>query len=371
MTIVLKRLSYHLLAVFFILAFSELKGQINFNFSPVIYGQTIDGLAYVQIINTSGMDLRGFVTVKVREISGQDVVSIRTTNFLLRQGVNNISREAFSNARFSFGRNSFGSILNETGRFAEGEYEYCFEADITESKQAQLPQLFETCFESKIQPLTPLLLIDPADGDESCNKRPNFLWQPPMPLPATARFRLMVTEINEKQDIAEALIYNIPVINQANLFGNNLFYPPSAPELKEGHSYAWQVTVYTGKTILSKSEIWVLKIKCDEKKQDINTDSYRELKETDDGNFYIASRVLRFSFNNAYSSGELNYSIENLSDPQSAIKNLPKLKIFSGLNKYDLDLSENRSFKNGQEYLLRVKLINNRELRLRFIYKDE
>jgi len=365
-----RRLLYHSLPVFFILFFSGLKAQISFNFSPAIYGQTIDGLVYVQIINSSDLDLKGFVTIKVHEISGQDVVSIRTTSFLIRQGANNISREAFSNARFIFGRNNFGSVLNETGRFPEGEYEYCFEADISESKQSQLPPFFENCFVSKIQPLTPLLLIDPADGDELCNKRPNFLWQPPMPLPASARFRLMLTEVKEKQDIAEALVYNIPVINQGNLFGNNLLYPSNAPDLKEGYTYAWQVTVYTDKTILSKSEIWTLKIKCDEKKPEINNDSYRELKETDDGNFYIAGRVLRFSFNNAYSSGQLNYSIENLSDHRSEIKNLPRLKMYPGLNKYDLDLSEYRSFKDGQEYLLKVKLIN-RELRLRFIYKDE
>jgi len=366
----LRRLLYHFLTVILILFSSGLRAQINFNFSPAIYGQTLDGLVYVQIINSSGFDLKGFVTVKVREISGQDVVAVKTAIFLIRQGVNNISREAFSNARFSFARNNFGSLLNETGRFAEGEYEYCFEADISESKQVQLPQVFENCFVSKIQPLTPLLLIDPLDGDESCNKRPNFLWQPPMPLHASARFRLMVTEIKEKQDIAEALAYNLPVINQANLSGNNLFYPSNAPELKEGQSYAWQVIVYTGKTILSKSEIWTLKIKCNEKKPEAVKDSYRELKEIEDGNFYIANKVLRFSFNNVYNSGELNYSIENLSDPQSAMKNLPKLKMYAGLNKYDVDLSEYRSFKNGQEYLLKVKLIN-RELRLRFIYKDE
>ncbi len=293
----LRRLSYHFITVFFILTFSELKAQIDFNFSPTIYGQTLEGLQYTQIINSSGFDLKGFVTVKVR-------------------------------------------------------------------------QIFENCFVSKIQPLTPLLLIDPVDGDELCNKRPNFLWQPPMPLPASAKFRLIVTEVKEKQDIAEALGYNLPVINQANLFGNNLLYPSNAPDLKEGQTYTWQVIVYTPKTILSKSELWTFKIKCNEKKPELNTDSYRELKETDDGNFYVANKSLRFSFNNAYNSGELSYSIENLSDSRSAIMNLPKLKMYAGLNKCDLDLSEYRAFKNGQEYLLKVKLIN-RELRLRFIYKDE
>ncbi len=88
-------------------------------------------------------------------------------------------------------------------------------------------------------------------------------------------------------------------------------------------------------------------------------------------NFYIANDYLRFSFINPYAAGDLNYSIISLSDPSASIKGLPKLKMSAGLNRYDLNLTENRFFKDDQEYLLKVGLPNNRMLTLRFIYKNE
>ena len=347
------------------------EAQISVNFSPVIYGQTLDGLVYAQIVNSYQGDLKAKLTIKVREMRGADVLTIKTPSFIIRPGVNVINKAAFSAARFSFGNNNFGLTVSQTGRFLEGEYEYCFEVDISESKNNTLPPIFENCFIQHLQPRTPLLLINPVDGDEFCNKHPQFMWQPPQPLPREARFRFQLTEVKEKQDIAEAIAYNLPLVNQANIMGNSLFYPVSAPELKEGHQYAWQVIVYTAKSILARSEIWTFTYKCNEEKKEVITDSYREINETEDGNFYVANTWLRFSLTNPYAAGDLNYTISSMSDASKSIKGLQKLKMAPGLNKYDLDLSENRQFKNDEEYILKVYLANNRVLKLRFIYKNE
>jgi hypothetical protein len=347
------------------------RGQIIVTFSPTIYGQSLDGLVYAQIINTSGMGLRVIETISIRDVSGGNVVSIKTAPFILSQGTNFISKAAFTNGKFSFSNSYSGNFLSQTGKLPEGEFEYCFQTEIIGDKPDQVPPFYENCFILQLQPMTPLLLIDPVDEDKICNKRPNLLWQLPAPLPVDAKCRVVLTEKKEKQDIAEAIAFNLPVLNQGNIFGNILQYPPGAPDLKEGHTYAWQVTVYSAKTILKKSEIWTFTVSCQEEQKLPAGDSYRELKEIDDGNFYIANKVLRFSFNNPYSKGKLDYSIESLSKPQSTIKRLPSLKMEPGLNKYELDFSENNSLKAGQEYLLTVRLANNRELRLRFIYQTE
>lgn len=348
-----------------------INAQVSVNFSPVVYGQSLDGLAYAQLISTYADNLTAVLTIKIRTSSGDDVVTVKTPVFPIQPGVNAISKRIFSLSKFSFADNNYGVTLSQTNRFPEGDYEYCFEVDMSFSKLLQTPPVFENCFSHSLQPLTPLLLIDPADEDEICNKRPNFLWQPPMPLSRDARFRIIVTEVKEKQDIAEAIAYNIPVINRGNLSGNNLFFPPNLAELKEGHKYVWQVTVYDNRTILKKSEIWEFTVKCEEKPVPATGDSYREVKETDDGNFYIAGKALSFSFNNPYNSGDLNYSIVSLSNPGEVIKGLPALKMNAGLNKYDIMLSDNNGFKTGKEYLLKITLTNNRELKLRFIYKNE
>ena len=347
------------------------RAQIVVNFSPAIYGQSLDGLAYAQIINSSPGSLRAKLTIRVRQGRGMNVVTVITSPFQLRPGANEINKSAFSTARFAFGNNNYGLTASQTGKFLEGEYEYCFEVDISESKDPRLPPVFENCFAQQLQPRTPLLLINPIDGDEFCNRRPQFIWQPPVPLPLNARFRLVLTEIKDKQDIVEAVTYNPPIINQANIAGNTLFYPSSAPELKEGQKYAWQVIVYADQAILARSEVWTFTLKCQEPKKDTNTVSYRDLKEMDGGDFYVADTWLRFSLNNPYAASELNYAITAMDEPAKPIKGLPNLKLAPGLNKYDIDLSENKAFKTGKEYLLIVRLSNNRNMRLRFIYKNE
>lgn len=348
-----------------------LNAQIAVNFNPVIYGQSVEGLAYAKIVNSSNGNLIAKVTVKVRA-KGLNVVTIIMPSFQLHAGMNEISRAAFSNARFGFGNNNYGLTASQSGKFPEGDYEYCYEVDISESKDLRLPPIYENCFVQELRPRTPLLLINPIDGDEICNKRPQFIWQPPVPLPADARFRLVLAEVKDnKQDIVEAVTYNPPVVNQGNIVGNNLVYPVNAPDLKQGQKYAWQVIVYSGLAILVRSEVWTFTYMCQEPSKDTTTNSYRELKETSDGDFYIADKYLHFSLNNPYAPGNLDYSISSMTEPSKMIRGLPKLKLNVGLNKYDIDLSENKSFKSGQEYFLIVRLAGNRSLQLRFIYKNE
>ena len=348
-----------------------LRAQVTVNFSPAVYGQTLEGLAYAQIINNYSVPLVANVSINVRGSNGGNVVSIKIPSFPLRPGVNEISRAAFGNAKFSFGNTNAGLTVSQTSRFPEGEYEYCYEVDISESKAPSLPPVFENCFTHQLQPRTPLLLINPINEDVFCNKRPQFIWQPPLPLPPSARYRLVLAPVKDRQDIVEAITFNPPLVNQSNIAGSSLFYPANAPELKEGQTYAWQVIVYVAKTILSRSEVWTFTCKCNEDRKDTLTDSYRELKETTDGNFYFANGYLRFSFVNPYAAGDLNYTIVSMAAPGSPIKQLPNLKAAAGLNKYSIDLTENGAFKDGQEYLLRVNLPNNRRLILRFIYKTE
>jgi hypothetical protein len=357
--------------LFFSLTPSLVHGQLVVNFFPGLYGQSLDGLIYAQILNSTGSELRIVETIKINELSGTNVANIKTAPFVLTQGSNSINRAAFANGRFNFSHSYYGNVLSQTGRLPEGEYEYCFETEIVGKKPDQVPALYENCFTLLLQPMTPLLLIDPADEDMICNKRPNLIWQLPAPLSADSRSRVILTELKEKQDIAEAIAFNVPVLNEGNVFGNMLTYPASAPELKEGRKYVWQVVVYTEKTILKKSEIWTFKVQCEEKQKIYSGNSYRELKEADDGNFYIADKVLSFSFNNPYGNQRLDYTIESLSNPHGPIKKLPKLKMNAGVNKFDLDLSDHHSFKSGEEYVLKIRLANNRELHLRFIYKNE
>lgn len=344
--------------------------QVSIQFNAAIYGQSLEGLSFVQILNSYPHDVNGKITIKVREIRAGNVVTATIPGVYFRRGNNILDRVSFGNARFVFGNNDYGRTLSQSGKFPEGEYEYCFEVDLSETKIAVPVPFVENCFNQDLQPLTPLLLINPVDGDQDCNKRPQFTWQPPMPMPANSMFRLILVELKDKQDVIEAINYNPPIINKGNIPVNQLSYPFNAPDLQKGKRYAWQVILYTEKIIMKRSEIWIYEVKCEEEMKQVSGDSYREMKEVNDGN-YIADKVVRFSFTNPYNAGPLYYSIASLANPDVVIKGLPGLTMQAGLNKYDLDLSENKGFKNGQEYVLTVRLSNGRQLKLRFIYKNE
>ena len=366
-------LAYRLLGlVYWVCVSLASSGQLNIVYTPAAFGQSLEGLTTTQFINTAQNWQKVRLSIKVRETNtSSDVVTIDLPNFLIPPGASPMDRSAFSKSRFTFSANYYGSTTRQTGKFPEGEYEYCFVAELIDSKDGNILSVHEQCFVAKMEPTTPLLLLDPIEGDQFCNKRPNFVWQPPMPLGPEARFRLILVERKEKQDLTEAIAFNQPIVNQPNLRSNNLLYPFNVPELKEGHHYAWQVTVYSDKTILKRSEIWEFTIQCLDRPIPIQTESYREVKANEDGNFYVADKYLRFAVNNPYSGGPLLYTIECLSDPKMKVKDLPELYLNTGINKYDIDFSDNTTLKSGKEYLLKLTLPNKEQLRLRFIYKNE
>jgi len=358
---------YKFLFAFLVFCISA-RSQVSVNFNASLYGRSLDGLSYAQIINASPQPVYAKIKVTIREMTQGIVATVHIPYFQLRVGTNTINHQSFTRSNFIFARNGAGAHLSQTAKFTEGEYEFCFEVTVGDPKTLVVTDVSDFCFQSLISPLTPLLLIDPAPDDKFCNTRPNFTWQPPFPLQRNTLFRIVVCEKNENQKDIEAITYNLPVININGLYVNTLLYPSKTPDLKIGHTYVWQVTAYQEKTILTKSEIWQFEIKCEEEKKLPGTDSYRELKETEDGNFYIADKVLRISFHNPYNPGILNYSIAAMSSPEKKIKRLPQLKLDAGLNKYEIVLSENNSFKKGEEYMILVRLENNRVLSLRFIY---
>jgi hypothetical protein len=349
-------------------AVSPLSAQVNFNFIPAINGQTIEGLSMVQIVNTGGGTLTGALIITVKDVSGKVVVNVDIPKIGILPGGNTLHKGLLANSKMRFGSSPAASLTGQSGRFPEGEYEYCFRFMELQNKPNTDPVIHENCFQHTIQPATPLLLTDPFNGDQICNTRPSFSWQPPVPFTPDMRYRITVAEMQEKQDGITALANNRPVINLADVRQQFLTYPPQVPDLVKGKQYAWQVWAYSGNTLVTKSEIWQFTVKCDT--VPVLKDSYREAKPELDGSFYMAKEVLHFSFTNPYRAGKLDYTIQDLSDPLTEIKKLPKVNMKQGLNLVDLRLSSHRSFIHGHQYLMKIRNAGNKELVLKFSYAE-
>lgn len=353
-----------------LIAASTVQGQITVQFIPSVGGKNLQSLSMTQLTNGSASAAQVNLSIMVKHGGSEHVLTIKTPMFVLNPGINVIDRSAFSNAHFSFAQNYFGNIIRQTGSFPEGDYEYCFLLEIFKSGDPRILPSYEQCFEHSVQPLTPLLLILPAEADELCNKRPGFSWQPSLPLQPGTRFRLTVTEIKDRQDPLTAIAFNIPLINQAEIPVHHITYPVNIPELKEGARYAWQVSVYANNALIKKSEIWQFAVRCKEESKPDESDSYREVKEVLDGHLYYAYTKLRFFFSNPYNHGPLDYRIYSLSGKQEEVKRLPRLNSVNGYNQFEIDLSEINSFKDGKEYLMQIRMVDGRMLQLRFVYKE-
>jgi len=237
-------------------------------------------------------------------------------------------------------------------------------------KGMPLDVLGEQCFNYLVEPLTPLFLIEPYHKEKICDKRPMFTWQPSVPMIPGAMYRLTLSEVKPDQLITEALNYNIPLINQGNISSPLLIFPPSAKSLEEGKKYTWQVSVYKDNQIINRSETWEFTVQCNEPPKPPINDGYRDIEDLVKGNFYMAEGSIRFSFDNPYEAGKLQYSIVCLNKPDLKMKRLPEVKLKRGTNNISIDLSENKSFIDGYHYIVTIQLPNRSTQKLRFLYKS-
>jgi hypothetical protein len=344
--------------------------QVQTMFQPSVNGRSLDGIMNFQVRNETQSELTALLRIVIREDAGGSVTEINVRNVSIRRGMNLFSRSMLKQAQLSFASNEAGGMFRQTGKLPEGDYEYCYEINITESKPAIAQDYYENCFHFSLRPMTPLLLVDPAEEEKTCNQKPSFTWQPPLPLDFKARYQVIVSEVKEKQAPVEALSFNQPVINVSGLAQARLTFPAHVKELEKGKTYAWQVYYSVDRRLVLKSEIWTFKVECDEDKSSVPDESYRELKTGVEGDYYLAKQKLRFAVNNPYNDGELKYFIAPLDNPGKPVQQLPKLKAVTGFNKYTLDLDQYRAFRNGEHYQLTVELANGQKLILRFTYED-
>ena len=358
-----------MLLTLFMSALVNLSAQVSFQFLPAINGQSVNGLYMAQLQNTGAASYYGRTQITVKDEGNKTVLVILTPAMQVKPG-NNLLMALMPQSHIQFGNSAAAGVTSQTGRLPEGGYEYCFEFAGTENKTTA-EQVFENCFNHLIQPTIPLALVYPADRDQICSTRPDLSWQPGMPLNSQLRYRLILTERKVNQQGADALMNNVPALQQDNIAGCMLLYPAQAAPLQKDKDYAWQVVAYLGNTKMSQSEIGEFSIKCDDRKIDSSRESYRQPGTSLNGNYYITGTILRFTITNAYNTQNMDYSITDLADPTKKISNLPAVKIQTGLSRVDIPLEDIRGLVLHKIYLLKINNIGNQPLYLRFIYKAD
>jgi hypothetical protein len=357
-----------LILISFLSVLLTTKAQLSFYFLPELYGRSIDGLGTFQVQNLGQEKMIGQISITVKENkSGSLVITVTTPVVTFNPGLSNFSKSIFSNSAFNFSPNAYGSLANQTRNLPPGEYTFCFHFT---PKDKILFDDYENCFDGEIQPLVPITLLNPAHMDSICTKRPVLSWQPPMPFSRTMKFRLILTEKKGDNEGVEDLLTRTPLLLLDNISTTTINYPSINPELKEDKTYYWQAIAYEKGVIISKSEIGEFTVQCKEAVKPGPNDSYRELKLMVNGNYYIANRVLKFSFRNDYNVSKLRYAILDIENAGQELKHVPEIRLLQGLNKIDIDLGE-LNLKVGNHYILKVYPFNEPPIEVRFVYKEE
>lgn len=354
--------------IFLLLSFTLAKAQISFQFLPELNGRTIDGMFQVKIINNSGAPFLARLTMSIKAKGNLQIVKIIANYVSVNTGLNTLSPSVAHNALIQFNESELSKIVKQSNFLPEAEYEYCF---MLEEQKSDANRTAQECYNYYLEPFSPLSLIEPFNNQEMCDKKPNFLWQPIFPAISGMHYQMVLAEIKNNQNAIEALYYNIPIINLRNVNTTMLPYPSIAKNLDSGKNYVWQVSAYQGNMVLSRSEIWTFKVNCPIEKQIFIDDGYRNLEDLLTGNYYVAHEKILFFLDNPYTEREMKYSIICLSDPGIRIKKLPMIKLMRGRNNVVIPLTNERIFKDGYSYVMKVKLPNGLDRTLRFTYKTK
>ncbi len=203
--------------------------------------------------STRSFDCRFEMVLRDRA-TGQEVMAATTGQFTLAPGAKQLNASLLTPVQYNYLNGFSGGHLQ--GLLPVGTYTACYSLWAVNIKENALA---EECVPFDAEPLSPPMLSFPADSAALETAPAQFSWLPPMPAGMfnNLQYEMVLTEVREGQQAAEAIQDNLPLYSEANLLSNTLGYRASAAKLETGKWYAWQVTARDNSNFAGKSEVWV------------------------------------------------------------------------------------------------------------------
>ncbi|HEY0029122.1 MAG TPA: hypothetical protein VGC65_00075 [Bacteroidia bacterium] len=262
------------------------------------YNITPDALLSAAIMN-GGIEHNVSMVSKLYNFNGELLLSVKSSEFLLKTGLNpsvDLNRKI---AAAEYGSDNQSSYIRTTHGLPSGAFRVCI--DIIDAQTGEPQDQFCDELESEFNQF--LYLVFPADKDTIDSKTPLLLWSHSEPFSVLTQgeyYRMVVSEIKERQGAEEAVGINSPSMQKNYLTVHSLQYPFDAKELEEGKHYAWQVQKLANGVITNKTEAWEFIVR--KKPEEVEL-KYVALKQTIDANFYTAyNGKIYFKFSEEYNS---------------------------------------------------------------------
>lgn len=348
-----------------ILLSSSSRAQISVvNIQLMPYNITPEALLAVSI-NNAGNAQQIHVISRLYNFNNELLVTVKSAPFGIKQGLNSPydgSRKVASSEYFN---NNQSEYIKTTHGLPSGAFKVC--ASVIYTNSSEIADEFCDEIESSFNQY--LYLVYPADKEIIETTTPLLSWTHSEPFSVLTQgeyYRMIVTEIKEKQSPEEAIAVNVPLMMKNYLTTHSLQYPIEAKVLVPGNHYAWQVQKLSNGIITNKTEAWEFSIATPA----TFAKSYIGLRKVLDASFYqIDDNILRFKFTEEY-SGKFSCTIHDAKGkPVSAKakkedqKTSPLYQQF-GYNQFEINLNEYEI--NSGFHTLEVKTDKNEVFLLKF-----
>jgi len=287
-------------------SFQNSRAQVAINLFPFPAKQFfVDDLWKTVIINASTSPITAYIKLTITDNNHASVLAVTTSLENFNPGLNHLTATEGLSGKWIYGNTQSAAILQQTGRLPFGNYVFCVTVFSNTNKQ-----LGVNCEEPEVAPMTPPQLSSPYNTETIDIKNPVLTWIPPRPMEQgiAVNYNLRLVEMQSNQNSSEALLQNPPLLNLNDLTNTYLNYPISAPELKTGSSYAWQVGASYEGYNLGTTDIWTFTVKG---KEQPPTDDiiYPFVSKKSDAKFYVSHGIFRFAYNNKANEKALTYRI--------------------------------------------------------------
>lgn len=317
----------------------------------------------IAVINTSTnifYNCRIELTLRDRA-SGLEVVTAITGFFQLDAGAKQLNSNSLMPIQYNY---ISSTVTNKTDDFIPiGNYTACYRLTVNN----KVP-LAEECVSFDVEPLSPPMLITPADSSILLVAPTQFNWIPPAPLNLFNKldYEVIVTEVLPGQKAQEAIQQNTPFYVESNIPINNLTYKGNATSFEKEKWYAWQVIAKNDMTYAGKSEVWIFQIKENEiPKNEIST-SFSKMKVNNNELTVAQDGILKILYRNEIADEKVIIKIVDLTNLKANTKSF-SAKLLIGDNYIEKNLKSFIKLDEKKVYLAELTNSRGETFTIRFV----
>lgn len=318
----------------------------------------------IAIINTSNnlFECRLEIVLRDRK-TGIEVLSASSGMFTISAGAKQYNANSLMPIQYHSGASSMSSRTDDF--VSIGNYIICYKL-LTGTKSA----VVEECISFDVEPISPPMLITPADSTVFFSQPSQFTWTPPAPLNLFRKlqYEIVIAEIQPGQKAAEAIQQNLPFYTENFLPINNYSNKGMATVFEKEKFYAWQVIAMDENNFAGKSEVWVFTINEDKRISKIIEETpFIKMKRDIPDKAVAPNSILKLSYNNEANDTIITLNLVNLNDIKKSVIPI-KIVVKQGENLLQNDLKKAlKSPSNGSLY--EAYIINSRFEKWRLFFE--